>query len=605
MLRSLVVQVSRQGPGDFRMIEDLFASHGEGTRQPNDKAMLGILREMINRRPNMFIVLDALEYEINEALGAVIDATKIISIESSLTSEDIQAYIVSRVSDDRALRVWRNRPDFQKKIEVKLMAKADAMFRWVEFQLDALGNCPLLPRMREALDTLPPSLDETYSRILCSIDRSNRRLAIKAFQWLVVCDQPLTVEELSEILAIDGAHEPRFDVNRCFTGYEGILSICSSLITITRIAGSDVNARNDSGSSALQYAVYKSHFIIIKLSLDHGANFNASGNVDHGPALTIAAQDGWEEVVATLLHHGADTNAVGHGTALIAAAGRGHSTSTKLLISCGSNVNIKDWHDEKYGTALLTAVKLGYVDLARAFLAEGADVNASTIDWFIVHSGEIVNLVGGPYQSALQAATFHGDEKIVRMLLAKGAEVNMRGGSFETALQASFRGHEAIVELLLLSGANVHCQGGCCGNAPAAARLSPSTSLVQLLLDEGARVEAPTGKYGSVLQAASAGGSAAVVQMLLDRQANVNTQGGLFGSPLQAALHFGNEETVLLLLGNGSDITLQGGDQGGVRETAFGYGSENIIRAMFPDMSIDDIRRSRTTEEQPLRGSCY
>src|SRR5271154_1519224 len=51
-------------------------------------------------------------------------------------------------------------------------------------------------------------------------------------------------------------------------------------------------------------------------------------------------------------------------------------------------------------------------------------------------------------QNSLQAASDRGHEKVVELLLGKGADVNAQGGHFGNALQAaSERGHEKVVGL--------------------------------------------------------------------------------------------------------------------------------------------------------------
>jgi hypothetical protein len=56
-----------------------------------------------------------------------------------------------------------------------------------------------------------------------------------------------------------------------------------------------------------------------------------------------------------------------------------------------------------------------------------------------------VNALGGRYGIALQAGSRGGYEKVVRMLLQKGADVN--------APAASFGGQEKVVRVLLREGA--------------------------------------------------------------------------------------------------------------------------------------------------------
>ena len=76
-------------------------------------------------------------------------------------------------------------------------------------------------------------------------------------------------------------------------------------------------------------------------------------------------------------------------------------------------------------------------------------------------AGADVNVQGGLYGNALQAASREGYEKVVRILMDAGADVNVRGILCGNTLQpASGEGHEEVVELLLLDkGADVNAQG--------------------------------------------------------------------------------------------------------------------------------------------------
>lgn len=55
-------------------------------------------------------------------------------------------------------------------------------------------------------------------------------------------------------------------------------------------------------------------------------------------------------------------------------------------------------------------------------------------------SSETVNVHGGRHGNALQAASQGGDEKVVQMLLDRGADVNAQGGDHGNALQAASQG---------------------------------------------------------------------------------------------------------------------------------------------------------------------
>ena len=55
------------------------------------------------------------------------------------------------------------------------------------------------------------------------------------------------------------------------------------------------------------------------------------------------------------------------------------------------------------------------------------------ITTLLLENGAEVNIAGGSFGNALQAATFGGNKGTVRTLLRKGADVNALGGKFGTA----------------------------------------------------------------------------------------------------------------------------------------------------------------------------
>ena len=75
-------------------------------------------------------------------------------------------------------------------------------FRWVFCQLEALKNCQ--PKnLRQFLNQMPDTLDETYEQILKGIDKAQKDDALRLLQCLTVAIRPLRVEELAELLAFD------------------------------------------------------------------------------------------------------------------------------------------------------------------------------------------------------------------------------------------------------------------------------------------------------------------------------------------------------------------------------------------------------------------
>ncbi|KAH0534080.1 hypothetical protein FGG08_007314, partial [Glutinoglossum americanum] len=92
--------------------------------------------------------------------------------------------------------------------------------------------------LRKALASLPKTLDDTYARILCSIDEVHRENALKILRWLAYSARPLQIEEVAEVIAVNIEDHPQFDPERRFPEPRDILTICSSLVTVGATEGS-------------------------------------------------------------------------------------------------------------------------------------------------------------------------------------------------------------------------------------------------------------------------------------------------------------------------------------------------------------------------------
>jgi ankyrin repeat protein len=225
-----------------------------------------------------------------------------------------------------------------------------------------------------------------------------------------------------------------------------------------------------------------------------------------------------------------------------------------------------DAKDEAGRTALYWASKLGHNKILQMLLDRGADANTQA----------------RKYGSALQAASAQGHDKVVQMLLDRGADVNAQDGEYGSALQAaSAGGHDKVVQMLLDRGADASAEGGEYGNALQAASAQGHDKIVQMLLDRGAEVNAQGGHYGSALRAASAGGHDKIVQMLLDRGADVDAEGGHYGSALRAASAQGHDKIVQMLLDRGADVNARGKWYDRALQKASAGGHDKIVQMLL------------------------
>ncbi|KAF4768676.1 hypothetical protein HAV15_002769 [Penicillium sp. str.  len=395
-------------------------------------------------------------------------------------------------------------------------------------------------------------------------------------------------QEIVKLLLDKGA-----DINAQGGQYGNALQAASEeghqeIVKLLLDKGEDVNAQGGQYSNALQAASFRGFKGIVKLLLDKGADINAQGG-EYGNALQAASFSGFQGIVKLLLDKGANINAQGgqYGNALQAASERGHQEIVKLLLDKGVDINAQGG---QYGNALQAALEGGYQGLFK--LLSGIGVSASILGSnavqttpeagrqkiikLLLDKGADINVQGGYYGNPLQAASRRGYLKIVKLLLDKGANVNTQGGYYSNPLQAaSEAGYLEIVKLLLDKGAGINIQGGGFDNPLLAASIRGHQDIVKLLLGEGADVNAKGINYGTALRAASYGGFRGIVKLLLDNGADANAH-----SSLQVASEEGHQEIVKLLLDKGADINAQGGQYGNALQAASLRGHQEIVKLL-------------------------
>jgi Ankyrin repeats (many copies) len=344
-----------------------------------------------------------------------------------------------------------------------VLTKQRVRFRWAVCQLDALTKCLNLRKLREAMADLPNTLDGTYDRILCAIDKEYSQDAFRILQWLVYSARPLRIEEVVDVIAVDINDDPRFDLDRRLPDPRDILTICSSLVTTTM-----ETIKQPSGTIAGDY-VRLAHFSV--------KEYLVSKRIQDGPTAQFSIQEISanasiaEICVAYLLQFDKPDSfivqtveefplaryAARFWTQHAQIAGENqdamHSLIMELLLSKTHGyincIRLFDpeipWSEETRTTRYLTKTfsPLYYTSLTglivsvRLLLEKGADVNAQ--------GG------GGFYGNALQAASYGGHDQVVQRLLEAGADVNAQGGGgfYGNALQAaSYGGHDQVVQRL-------------------------------------------------------------------------------------------------------------------------------------------------------------
>ncbi|KAH9034405.1 hypothetical protein EDB83DRAFT_2525240 [Lactarius deliciosus] len=638
LLLSLVSQLSTRSIPCCDILHRVYKVHESGSRQPSDDALRDCLKEML-RLPGqgpIFIVLDALD-ECPDSSGIPSPRDEVLQLVKELVDLDLQGlhicvtsrpevdirvilrplafrsvslhdergqkmditdYVESVVnlSSSAAMRRWR--ADDKRLVIETLTERADGMFTWVFCQLEALRHC-FPPNLRQFLNELPETLDETYERILRGINKAQKDNAHRLLQCLAVAVRPLRVEELAELLAFDfqasrGGGIPKLkDDWRWDDQEEAVLSTCSSLIVVVPDGRSRVVqfshfsvkeyltsprlARSDREVSRFYIDLDAAHTVLVQACL--GTLLRLDKHADNGakglPLVEYAAQH-WvdharSEELSSRIRDGIDDL---------------FNTSKPHFAAWLWAHDMDEYWDyfsheppQGVGSPLYYAALCGFYDLAERLIMEHPDQ---------------VNQGGGRLLAPLPAALHKGHFRVANLLREHGADVDIRGQHNRTPLYtASMYGRVDIMRWLLNHGANANARNSGLrtplhvaalnmeleavqvlvnhnvdanprsydGKTPLYEAISyvqllpeaKSVDLVQRLLEHGADPNVCDHNDSTPLHQASSQGWLEAARMLLNYGANVDEKDKQERTPFQVALERGHHQMTKLLLEHGAE----------------------------------------------------
>ena len=373
--------------------------------------------------------------------------------------------------------------------------------------------------VRQILEELPDSLDETYERILREIRKPKQGHAHRLLQCLVAAVRPLRVEELAEVLAFDFNTDgiPKLNLGWRWDDQEAaVLSACSSLVIIVQDRDSRIvqfshfsvkefltaNRLAEPIRDVTRYHIQlaAAHTILAQaclgllLRLDDRVDCDS---IENFPLARYAA-----EYWATHARYDDGSSRIKDGMECLFDSDKPHF-ATWLWI----------YNEDVYGQSMATmcpekpdavplyyAAALGFCHLAKHLIAKNA---------------EQVNVMGGNWATSMHVAARAGHVDILSLLLENGAKVDIRG----------FRGYTPLHR----ASENRKLEAGRC------------------LLEHGADVNARTHRGDTPLHRAVSSGSVQNVRLLLEHGADVNVRDKSGETPFQLGSRLGNHEVVELL----------------------------------------------------------
>ncbi|KAJ7017378.1 ankyrin repeat domain-containing protein [Mycena alexandri] len=551
------------------------------------------------------------------------------TLEIHANEDDVGRYVDPQIRrSPRLSKHVQSHINLREEIHSAITCTVDGMFLLAKLHIESLSTKSTVKGVREALKALPKTLNNSYDDAMKRIGEQNeesRAIAHSTLTWVANAKRPLTVLDIQTALAVKPETKSLDEDN--ILDMEIILSVCAGLVIVDEqlLVVRLVHYTTQEYLDSIQPQQFPdahtqiTRTLLTYLAFDKMMDFEKDANHDPPPLLgysqyCLAHAAGppegalkdllldflsqaanprwkwpgtWESPPWTFLNWPLRPSALWVAAAtdlreivqfllervpyvpdpdcpeIIVASNYGHLQMTQLLVEHGANVNVQGG---EYDSALQAASYNGHENIVQLLIEHGANVNAQ----------------GGEYDSALQAASYNGHENIVQLLIEHGANVNAQGGEYDSALQAaSYMGHKNIVQLLIEHGANVNLQGGVYNSALQAASLEGHINIVQLLIEHGANVNLQGGVYNSALQAASLEGHENIVQLLIEQGANVNAQGGDYDSPLQAASYNGHENIVQLLIEYGANVNAQGGEYDSALQAASHEGHGKIVQLLI------------------------
>jgi len=192
-----------------------------------------------------------------------------------------------------------------------------------------------------------------------------------------------------------------------------------------------------------------------------------------------------------------------------------------------------------------TAARNGNITEVKKQLAWGANPNSRTF-WYL--------------ESPLHEAARGGYPEIVKLLLEKGAQVNIRNEGGATPLHYAARnGNIEVMEILLENGADVTQKGTGCGTALQWAARNGQIQAIKTLMSNGVDINQRGSDDVTALMDAVSNGQLETVEFLIANGADINARTARDSrcSALSIAAGRNNVEIGQLLLQHGADPTLE------------------------------------------------
>ena len=222
------------------------------------------------------------------------------------------------------------------------------------------------------------------------------------------------------------------------------------------------------------------------------------------------------------------------------------------LINEGVDVNVRDFYDSD--TILITACKVGNLDIVKKLVENGADINNTIlcnsgevhstpatiatkyghieITEYLLNAGADIKECG---HILLNEASRLGVLDLVKKMVDSGVDVNKKAMDEVNIVTASRKGYLDVVEYLILNGANLNKKNADGETALISAFRWKHFDILNMLIEKGADVNQQDNRGETVLMMASQTGHLEMIGKLIENGADVNIKSAFGGTAMSLA----------------------------------------------------------------------
>jgi ankyrin repeat protein len=361
------------------------------------------------------------------------------------------------------------------------------------------------------------------------------------------------------------------------------LSVVSSNTAVTKLLlehGASVGAKDMFDETALDEAALYGNVAAVELLLEYGANVSEDNSYLGTPLVTVASgRDGALQIVKSQAVKAVQAEKlIGFQISQDVGTDADYHHILDRFLALGAKVSVRNRNGQ---TPLHTAAAGGNVYAMKRLLKLDADVGAR-------------DARGGTALHAIASTTHPKSDVIGELLLSREAEIDPvtnpgeRSSISTPLIYAAYFGNTKLVRLLVAKGANVNAQNELGRSVLHKAAQKDHTEVIEVLLGAGADPSILDSDGGTALHLAANEGNSGAVEALISGGADPNSLGAnklMQVTPLHLAAAKGDEVTVQILLANDArtDLTIPNGNTARAIAVARGNG---VVAGILQEVEV-------------------